>query len=238
MNKMLKIEKVDKQLVFLLIFISVFLLEVSLASINTIHPLPSLVFYLPLYATLLYIISVYLVRNLIYHYRVMYMYILIVFFIANILYAYFLVSVGMMQGGIVMWMIFTFMGLFYGTFLWDFFMGLPYLRKVLDVFQKRVNKHLQKNTNDNEILINGRNFFKLDVERDRKSILMIVLGIFVLPFALLGKGAAYFLGIGLSQYFDAHAYVISVLSFPGTLFFFTLFTPPTVALWRLKYPNE
>ena len=144
-----------------ILIIPVLLLEASFLTIEVVFTFPSFLFYISIYVTLLYIISVFFVRNLIYHYRIIYTYAFITLLIANLCYAYFLVRVGMMQGGIVMWIIFAFMGLFYGTFLWDFFMGLPYLRKVLDVFQKRVNKYLQKNINDNEILINGRNFFKL-----------------------------------------------------------------------------
>ncbi len=240
MNRIFKINKIKKELrnAYISVFIMIILLlESSFIAVNTIYPLPSFVFYLPFYTTLLYIVSIFLVRDLIYYYRIATTYIFILLFIAIICYSYFLVRVGMMQGGIVMWIIFAFLGLFYGTFLWDFFMGLFYSKKILQLYQQRLQLLSEKHKDDRYIYVNGPEFMKpKDIEK-KKSILGVVSIVFMLPVALLGKGASYFLGIGLSQYFDAHAYILSAIGFPITLLLVMLFSPFMIAFWRLKYPK-
>jgi len=62
---------------------------------------------------------------------------------------------------------------------------------------------------------------------------------FGLPFVLLGKGASYFLVLGIGEYFSVKGYIVVVLGFILMIFIFVaaLFPAFMIAI-RLQYRND
>lgn len=228
---------IDIKLITLLLFLTISFMEIGFASVNEFHSLPSQIFYMPFYAIVPLFLSLFLIKNLIYHYRIIYTYFVGSFLLANLFMAYFLIHLALGQGGIIAIVIYIFMTIFYGTFLWDFFKGLSFSTQILSEFTERLSKiYLTKNIKNNMVKVNGRDFFEIrKSKKNKKSIFLISLTVCLLPFVLLGKGLSYIFLVTVNQYFDSHAYFLSSVGFPVTLFFLMIFSSVTIAMWKLEY---
>lgn len=208
--------------------------------IEEITPLASYVMKLPLYVFMVYIILMLLIKDLKVFYRLFMSYTIISLIFVNFCSSYFLMHVAIDQGGYIGIAIFAFMGLFYGAFLWDIFVGGIYKDITTVKYQDKLKK-LSQSSNDGVVLVDAHYLeFKSVFDDNNKttSKLGIISLIFALPFALFGKSVAYFLTIGLSQYFDAHAYIVAAFGLSLFLYMIKTFLFMFIGFWKLKYPYE
>lgn len=110
---------------------------------------------------------------------------------------------------------------------------------MFEVYKKKLFNIVNSNPIQNGVVYLDRaDDFTLEFQNRRKNISSVVIGAFFIPFVLLGKGASYFLVLGISQYYSTHAFILASILVPGTLFFIIEMTIPSISLWKLKYSIE
>ena len=135
--------------------------------------------------------------------------------------------------------ILSFIALFYGSFLRDFFIKIQYIKYYTNEYQKNLLKIIKKYPIKNGVIyIQQSGMPSIDIKEKRKMIYPYIAGAFFIPFVLLGKGASYFLLLEISRYYSAHAFMLASMLVPGTLFFIQKTISNTLALWKLKYPLQ
>jgi len=78
----------------------------------------------------------------------------------------------------------------------------------------------------------------LTIKQKKRSVFLKVALIFSLPLLFLGKTGAYFFGVWLSNTFNIHIFLLSVIFWLLSLVFLAAINLNAIALLKLKYPTQ
>jgi len=243
MNKMLKIEKhyqiVNKFGAFGFLTFSFIFFIGSLLMIEIFLKIPlDTYWYIPLLITLLTILTLLFVKDLLLFLKIWLGYNTIVSFFAIVLFTFEIIYISLPLPWYFKITIYSFLLLFYGILFYD-------IKNIITSFQSHdiranINKNLHNFAEDSKIqsLLALRSLTHNNYNTN-KLLMMKLFLLFGLPFALMGKGASYFLVLGAGEYFSAKEYIFIVIGFILMIFIFVIIFPPFFKIaMRLKYKND
>ena len=226
-----------QQIILPVLYLSVLFLEMGLLAIDQIYHIPKYVFFTPLYLFFVYLFLMLMVNDFLSFIKIRSSFALLSLIATNLMTAYYLVWTALSYKGAFGITILSLMGLFYGTFLWDFFMGQPYIDKITKKHSKELNETIKRSR---EIEIRGFQDILTPIKEKPKSIFLRIALYFSLPLLLLGKTGAYFLGVWLVHELDTPIFSLVsffwlvslvLLMFHGSIF-------NAIANFKLKYPTQ
>ncbi len=194
--------------------------------------------FIPLSITLLTILVLILVKDLLLFLKIWMGYNAIVTFLAIVLFTFEIIYISLPLTWYFRIAIYSFLLLFYSALVYDIKNIISSLRS--QKVEANINKNLHTFEQDSQIALNYA--FKVLSKNnytENKLLLMKLLMFFGLPFVLLGKGASYFLVLGMGEYFSVEGYIVVVLGFIFMVFMFVAaFFPAFTIAMRLRYENN
>ncbi len=238
-----KIEKpyrVTKKLgafISLLLFFALF--EGALMGVEEFLKIPlGNYWFIPLSVTLLTITALLFIKDFLLFLKIWIGYNTIASFLAIILFTLEIIYISLPLTWYFRVAIYSFLFLFCGALVYD-------IKNITKSFRSQnIEANINKNLytyEENSTIASLYTLRSLSHNNYSESNLLIMkLFIFFgLPFVLLGKGASYFLVLGIGEYFSVRGYIVVVLGFILIVFIFAaaLFPASTIAI-RLKYKND
>ena len=119
-------------------------------------------------------------------------------------------------------------------------MGLFSINELRSEQEKSLKDFIKNNKNSFPVHIDGSPKDLLPFKAKRKSIFLKVALYFSLPLLFLGKTGAYFFGVWLSNTYNIHVFLLSIIFWLGSLAFLMAGSSilNTIALFKLKYPTQ
>jgi len=109
---------------FILPFVFILFLEMGLLSLKQVLDIPTYTFYIPLSLILLIPSFVFFLKDYLSLRRFETFFTIAIMIITNLMILYYYIYTAIYHEGTIRVLMLSFMGLFYGTFLWDFFQSM------------------------------------------------------------------------------------------------------------------
>ena len=207
--------------------------------IATVNALPKSIELLPFYSLPFYMLFIFLIKDFLWFSRILFSYLIVgtlIMIFGSIYFLLHLIEIGHEYLSIG---ISIFLSLFIISFIWDMIVLTKDngVEKIFQTYTQRLKKMSEEDRRE-IIKIDMLEFFKINYHFKSTKFFKVFI-VFALPFALLGKGLAYALAIGVGAlYQDGHEYIISTFGLAFSLLMAFGFFPITIVFWKLKYPIE
>jgi len=235
----IKFSRTNYKLIYIFLFIVAFF-SLPIYLILTKLDMGNTIVYILLSFSMWFILLIFFVKDLVTFRKIGGTLFIVFFMITNSISAYYLINIALTTDNKIFGIIIlSFIGIFYGSFLWDFFISVKYSKYYTREYQTNLLEVISRYPIEKGIVyINQNDSLQINIKEKCRKIYSYIAGAFFIPFALLGKVAAYFLVLGISQYYSSHTFIIASILFPGTLFFIIKNIPHLISVWKLKYPLE
>lgn len=180
-----------------------------------------------------------LIKDLFLFIRIWALYNLSILILSIIFITHFLINIYLSIDGWIANTLIVFILVFYTAFIYDTFSIFRNLKikNIINLESMSISKHKDKNNSyvfNIEDLMNIVGKINTDVNKAFTMKLFYIIG---LPFVLLGKGAAYFLTLGVGEYLNAKEYIMATLSFVLIMVIFLFMIRVFLVFLTLKKPK-